>query len=48
MPTKLPQLGIFNQHQSKGNNDNSNGHLMRHLYGANAIMLLSGEVEKVL
>ena len=32
----------------KGNNYNSNGHLMQHLYSANVVALLSGEVENVL
>ena len=36
------------QHQPKGNNYNSHGHLMQHLCGANVVALLSSEVEKVL
>ena len=37
----------MSQHQPMGHNYNSNGHLMQHLYGANVVALLSGEVEKV-
>ena len=38
----------LSQHHPKGNNYNSNGHLMQHLYSANVVALLSGELEMVL
>ena len=38
----------LNQHQPQGNNYNSNGHLMQHLYGANAVPLLPREVDTAL
>ena len=41
-------LTFFNQRQPKGDNYNSNGHLMQHLDAAKVVVLLSGEVETVL